>query len=109
MTFNDYQKQALLTAAPKTKKNELFHLLLGLVGEAGEIAEKMKKIVRDHDSNEAKIDRADAQKELGDVLWYVAVLADYLDIKLDAIAEQNLAKLADRQKRGVLGGSGDNR
>ena len=109
MTFNEYQKQALLTAAPKTKKNELFHLLLGLVGEAGEIAEKMKKIVRDHDSNEIKIDRADIEKELGDVLWYVAVLADYLDIKLETVASHNLAKLADRQKRNVLSGSGDNR
>lgn len=109
MTFDDYQKQALLTAAPKTKKNELFHLLLGLVGESGEIAEKMKKMVRDHDSDETKIDRADIEKELGDVLWYVAVLADYLDIKLDTVASHNLAKLADRQKRNVLGGSGDNR
>jgi NTP pyrophosphatase (non-canonical NTP hydrolase) len=109
MTFNEYQTQALLTAASKTKKNELFHLLLGLVGEAGEIAEKMKKIVRDHDSNETKIDRADIEKELGDVLWYVAVLADYLDIKLETVASHNLAKLADRQKRNVLGGSGDNR
>lgn len=109
MTFDEYQKKALLTAAPKTKKNELFHLLLGLVGEAGEIAEKMKKMVRDHDSDEAKIDRADIEKELGDVLWYVAVLADYLDIKLDTVASNNLAKLADRQKRNVLGGSGDNR
>jgi NTP pyrophosphatase (non-canonical NTP hydrolase) len=109
MTFDEYQKQALLTASPKTKKNELFHLLLGLVGESGEIAEKMKKLVRDHDSDEAKIDRADIKKELGDVLWYVAVLADYLDIKLDTVASHNLAKLADRQKRNVLGGSGDNR
>ncbi len=109
MTFDEYQARALKTAAPKDKKNELFHLLLGLVGETGEIAEKMKKLVRDHDSDEAKIDRDDIEKELGDVLWYVAVLADYLDINLDIIATHNLAKLTDRQKRNVLGGSGDNR
>lgn len=109
MTFDDYQNQALKTARPKTEKNELFHLLLGLVGESGEIAEKMKKLVRDHDSDEAKIDRQDIKKELGDVLWYVAVLADYLDIKLEDVADHNVAKLADRQKRNMLSGSGDNR
>ena len=55
------------------------------------------------------IDREDIAKELGDVLWYVAVLADYLDLSLDDIATANLAKLASRQERGVLGGNGDNR
>ena len=91
------------------KRNELLHLVLGLVGESGEIAEKFKKWVRDLDSDESRIDRADIAKELGDVLWYVAVLADYLDLSLDDIATANLAKLASRQGRGVLGGSGDNR
>lgn len=109
MTFDEYQKLALRTAADKDKKNELFHLLLGLVGEAGEIAEKMKKVVRDHDSDESRIDRDDMAKELGDVLWYVAVLAQYFDVPLNDIAEKNIAKLADRQKRNVLSGSGDNR
>lgn len=109
MDFNEYQQKALKTAAQKTKNNELFHLILGLVGESGEIAEKMKKVIRDHDSDETKVDVADLKKELGDVLWYVAVLADYFDIKLEDIAETNIAKLASRQQRGVLGGSGDNR
>lgn len=109
MNMNEYQTLALRTAAQKTKHNELFHLLLGLVGEAGEISEKMKKIVRDYNSDESKIDAADLQKELGDVLWYVAVLADYFDIKLDDVATQNIEKLASRQSRGTLAGSGDNR
>lgn len=109
MNMNEYQTLALRTAAQKTKHNELFHLLLGLVGEAGEISEKMKKIVRDHNSDESKIDTADLRKELGDVLWYVAVLADYFDIKLDDVATQNIEKLASRQARGTLAGSGDNR
>jgi NTP pyrophosphatase (non-canonical NTP hydrolase) len=109
MTFDEYQRLALRTAAPKTKKNELFHLVLGLVGETGEIAEKFKKLIRDKGSDEARLDKADMTKELGDVLWYVAVLADYLEIPLDQIADKNIAKLADRQKRGALGGSGDNR
>lgn len=109
MHLDDYQQGALRTAAPREKKNELLHLVLGLVGESGEIAEKFKKWVRDAESDESRIDRADIGKELGDVLWYVAVLADYLDLSLDDIGQANLAKLASRQQRGVLGGSGDNR
>ncbi|MET8911196.1 nucleoside triphosphate pyrophosphohydrolase family protein [Micromonospora sp. NPDC004551] len=109
MDLDAYQRGALRTAAPRDKKNELLHLVLGLVGESGEVAEKFKKWVRDLDSDESRIDRADIAKELGDVLWYVAVLADYLDLSLNDIAATNLAKLASRQGRGVLGGSGDNR
>lgn len=109
MNLNEYQTLALRTAAPKDKKNELFHLLLGLCGEAGEIAEKTKKIVRDHDSDFAKLDKDDLTKELGDVLWHIAVIADYFDISLDKIGDTNIRKLADRLKRGVIAGSGDNR
>ena len=109
MDLDEYQSGALRTAAPRDKKNELLHLVLGLVGESGEIAEKFKKWVRDLDSDESRIDRADIAQELGDVLWYVAVLADYLDLSLDDIATVNLSKLASRQGRGALSGSGDNR
>jgi NTP pyrophosphatase (non-canonical NTP hydrolase) len=109
MDLNEYQRGALRTAAPRDKRNELLHLVLGLVGESGEVAEKFKKWVRDADSDEARIDRADIAKELGDVLWYLAVLADHLDLSLDEVAAGNLAKLASRQRRGVLGGAGDNR
>ena len=109
MQLDDYQRDALRTAAPRDKKNELLHLVLGLVGESGEIAEKFKKWVRDADSDESLIDRADVAEELGDVLWYVAVLADYLDLSLDDIGQANLDKLASRQQRGMLGGSGDHR
>ncbi|MDB5184939.1 MAG: MazG nucleotide pyrophosphohydrolase [Candidatus Saccharibacteria bacterium] len=109
MQFSEYQTAALRTGRGKDAKDELVHLVLGLVGEAGEIAEKFKKWVRDLDSDESRIDRADITKELGDVLWYVAVLADYLDINLDDVATKNIAKLADRQKRGAIKGSGDDR
>ncbi len=109
MDLDEYQRGELRTASPRDAKNELLHLVLGLVGESGEIAEKFKKWVRDLDSDESRIDRADIAKELGDVLWYAAVLADYLDLSLDDIAKANLAKLASRRDRGVLGGSGDNR
>lgn len=109
MNFQEYQKLALRTAAPTHKQNELFHLILGLVGESGEIAEKLKKWVRDQDSDESKLDKEDLGKELGDVLWYVAVMANYLDIPMEDIAEKNIAKLASRLERGKLGGKGDNR
>lgn len=108
MTFIEYQKAALRTA-DSTRKNEIFHLVLGLVGETGEIAEKFKKWVRDQDADLTKIDRNDMKKELGDVLWYVTVLAHYLGLELDDVATTNVKKLADRQKRGVLAGSGDDR
>lgn len=109
MNLNDYQTAALRTAAPKEKKDELFHLLLGLCGEAGEIAEKAKKIIRDKKSDFSQFDRDDLTKELGDVMWHVAVLAAYFDIPLDEIGEKNIAKLADRYKRDMIGGSGDDR
>lgn len=109
MNLNDYQQAALRTAQPKDKKNEFFHLVLGLVGESGEIAEKVKKIVRDQDSDLDKLDKDDLKKELGDVLWHVAVLSDYFDISLEDVGETNIKKLADRMSRNVLSGSGDNR
>jgi len=109
MNLNDYQISALKTARPKAANDELFHLLLGLCGESGEIAEKMKKIVRDKNSDFSLVDKADITKELGDVLWHVAVIADYFDVTLDDIGEKNIAKLADRAKRNKISGSGDNR
>jgi len=109
MNLNEYQTLALRTARPKDANNEVFHLLLGLSGEAGEIAEKTKKIVRDQDSDFSKLDLVDLKKELGDVLWHVAVLADYFGITLEDIGDTNIKKLASRLERGVISGSGDNR
>ncbi len=109
MNLNDYQQKALKTASPKDKKDELFNLLLGLSGEASEIAEKARKIIRDHDSDFSKLDKDDLTKELGDVLWHVAVLASYFDIPLNTVGEANIKKLDSRLERGVLSGSGDNR
>lgn len=109
MNLNEYQQLALRTAGPKDKNNEIFHLLLGLVDEAGEVAEKAKKIVRDHDSDFSKLDVGDLKKELGDILWYIATLADYFDIPLEDIGAKNIEKLASRLERGKLSGSGDDR
>lgn len=85
------------------------HLVLGLVGEAGEIAEKVKKLVRDKNSDLAPLDRDDMAAEIGDVLWYAAVLANFLGLSLNEVAQPNVDKLADRQRRAVIGGSGDSR
>ena len=86
------------------------YLTLGLTGEAGEIANKVKKFIRDgapQDEYQAK--RIQIAYEIGDVMWYCAVLAEELDMDLGHIMEKNLEKLADRKKRGTLSGSGDNR
>ena len=109
MYCDDYQRAALRTARDKDAPDEFMHLVLGLVGETGEIAEKVKKLVRDQHSDLDRLDRDDMAAELGDVLWYAAVLADFLGLSLGDIAQRNIAKLADRQRRSVLGGAGDNR
>ena len=109
MDCDDYQRAALRTARDKDAPDEFMHLVLGLVGEVGEVAEKIKKLVRDQNSDLARLDRDDMAAELGDVLWYAAVLASFLDLSLNDIAQRNVDKLADRQRRQVLGGSGDNR
>ncbi len=110
MEFNTYQQGALGTAEfPPDYR--IIYPALGLAGEAGEVAEKIKKQLRDKGGvqslTEADIDAL--KKELGDVLWYIAVLADDLGLELDAIATANLEKLTSRKARGKLGGSGDNR
>jgi NTP pyrophosphatase (non-canonical NTP hydrolase) len=109
MECDDYQRAALRTARDKDAPDEFMHLVLGLVGEAGEIAEKVKKLVRDQNSDLAMLDRDAMAAELGDVLWYAAVLANFLGFSLNDVAQRNVDKLADRQRRAVLGGSGDNR
>ncbi len=107
MTFDDYQKQALTIAIDEG--SELQQRVLGLVGESGEIADKIKKWYRDQAGDPAKLDKKELAKELGDVLWYVAAFADFLGYSLDQIAKDNVAKLASRSSRSELTGSGDNR
>jgi NTP pyrophosphatase (non-canonical NTP hydrolase) len=115
MNFNDYQKQAMTTELMKRSVVLSAHdpafvaKILGLVGEAGEVAEKFKKIVRDKNGVVSNEDKADIEKELGDVLWYISALADYLGLELDDVANKNLEKLFSRRDRGVQTGSGDNR
>jgi NTP pyrophosphatase (non-canonical NTP hydrolase) len=110
MTFEEYQKQALTTVISSSDAfKDSLHWVLGINGEAGEVAEKVKKIIRDKNGVMSKEDKAELAKEIGDVLWYLAVFAHDLGFPLDDIAAQNLAKLQSRKARGVLGGAGDNR
>lgn len=110
MTLDDYQKQALTTViASDSEFRDLLHWVLGINGEAGEIAEKVKKIIRDKNGEVSDDDKAEMAKEVGDVLWYLAVFAHHLGVSFEEVAQQNLDKLQSRKARGVLGGSGDNR
>ncbi len=83
--------------------------ILGITGEAGETADKFKKIIRDKDGEMSDEDKEAIIKELGDVLWYVASIARYLDTSLSEVAEGNIQKLEDRKARNKLHGEGDNR
>ena len=103
MTADFYEERASLTAIyPKEKALE--YLALGLTSEAGEVAGKVKKIIRDGKGNKEAI-----AYEIGDVLWYCAVLASELGVSLNTIMQNNLEKLHGRKERGTLAGSGDSR
>ena len=120
MEFDKYQKQAQTTdlgiknmptiMLDKTLNvPEFIDKVLGLTGESGEFADKVKKIMRDKRGDFNDKDRAELLKELGDVLWYVAEIASYLDAPMSGLAQMNLDKLKSRKIRGTLVGSGDNR
>ena len=104
MKLNEYQRKAKETLEPNC--NNIYYLTIGLAGESGEVAEKIKKGIR---NNGGKLDVDAIVKELGDVLWYIAILADFLEVSLEEVAGINIAKLADRKKRGVIKSEGDDR
>jgi len=111
MELNEFQKKAKSTAIyPKTieRYHNLVYPALGLAGEAGEVAEKIKKLFR-KDNELTSEKKEEIAKELGDVLWYIAMLADELGYTLEDIAEKNALKLSERQKNGRIHGDGDNR
>jgi|SRR5665213_4310760 NTP pyrophosphatase (non-canonical NTP hydrolase) len=108
MTLDEYQKRALSTNInPGT--HIFFDRMFGLVGEAGELADKVKKWIRDDNAEWDKLDKHMMMDELGDVLWYVATIAETLGYNLDEVAQHNIDKLASRKNRGKLSGAGDNR
>jgi NTP pyrophosphatase (non-canonical NTP hydrolase) len=109
MRLSDYQARSRRTATYPDAGENIVYPTLGLAGEAGEVAEKVKKMLRD-DAGVMTGERLEALAgELGDVLWYVAQVATEAGLDLDAIAQANLDKLLSRQQRGVLSGSGDQR
>ena len=109
ITAAEYQSRACDTAI-FPKKQAMEYLTLGLTGESGEIANKVKKFIRDGAAKDEYLaKRIEIGYEIGDVLWYCAVLAEELEMNLGHIMEKNLEKLADRHKRGKISGSGDNR
>ena len=105
--FDIYQEKAIETAI-YPEQYKIMYPALGL-GEAGEVQNKVKKIYRDCGGQWSAENRVEVAKELGDLLWYIAVLANDLGVSLGYVATQNLDKLASRKDRGVLGGAGDSR
>jgi NTP pyrophosphatase (non-canonical NTP hydrolase) len=113
MTFDDYSAMVRTTAAYPEKGQNIIYPALGLAGEAGEVAEKVKKLWRNLGQKSGEQisvdDRASLVKELGDVLWYVAAMCEELQVKLEHVAEENSKKLLDRKERGVIHSAGDSR
>jgi len=106
MNLNDYQEQAIKSAIyPKTEG--IYYTTLGLVGEAGEVAEKVKKMIRD--SKTLSECKDDLIYELGDVLWYLANLSNEIGVSLEEIGIKNIDKLNGRMERNTIHGNGDNR
>lgn len=108
MTLNDYQKAALETAV-YPKEYKVIYPALGITGEAGECSDKVKKIIRDNHGEFADEKKREIAKEIGDVLWYCAVLAHDIGYTFEEIGEMNVDKLRSRKERNKLNGSGDNR
>lgn len=113
MEFDEYQEKAKKYDTFRRTEDlaapAFMEKVLGLAGEAGEATDKVKKILRDHEGKMTEEDKAGLVKELGDVLWYLANIARYLDVPLSEVAEGNLEKLESRLQRGKLHGEGDER
>lgn len=110
MTLDEYQKLALQTALnhPEDLMDKTIWVM-GIAGEAGEVVEKWKKIVAYKDGVITDEDKKELQKEMGDVVWYIAVLANSLGLTFEEVMQLNVDKLRDRMERGVTKGQGDNR
>tara|TARA_Y100001933_G_scaffold173656_1_gene172068 strand:- start:407 stop:736 length:330 start_codon:yes stop_codon:yes gene_type:complete len=109
MDFDSYQIEARKTAIYPNKDKNFIYPTLGLVGESGEVAEKIKKVLRDKNGNLDDDSKSALKKELGDVLWYLSNLSDELGFTLNDIAKVNLEKLNLRLSSGKISGSGDDR
>lgn len=105
---DEYQDWTSTTAVFKVK-DTMSYLTLGLTGEAGEVANKIKKVLRDKDGVMDEATRLQLIDEMGDVMWYVAQLCAFLGADLSQVMEMNKAKLESRKDRNTLAGEGDNR
>lgn len=117
LSFGDYQQWVINTGFYPGKR-EVFsapnmesvsYCTLGLVGEAGEVADKVKKILRDHDGALTPELKDGLIKEMGDTLWYLTALANELDVTVEVVAQANVDKIEGRNARGTRRGSGDDR
>lgn len=108
MKLNEYQKAALSTAIYPNDYN-ISYLALAICGEAGELADKVKKVIRDKNGQFYIADLSAIALELGDILWYAANLAKALGYDLSDIAQMNIEKINGRVERGTIHGTGDNR
>ena len=109
MDLNHYQRESRKTALYPEVGNNAIYPTLGLVGEAGEVADKVKKIIRDKRGQFDQESKEAIKFELGDVLWYISQLSSELGYELDEVANANLQKLKSRKNRGKIQGEGDNR
>ncbi|KKR09672.1 MAG: putative pyrophosphatase [Parcubacteria group bacterium GW2011_GWA2_39_18] len=109
MTLSEYQKEAQKTAIYPNVGNNFVYPVLGLCGEVGEVAEKVKKIFRDNEGVLDESKKQEIKKELGDVLWYVSQISTEMGLSLDEVASFNVEKLRSRQERAAIHGDGDNR
>jgi NTP pyrophosphatase (non-canonical NTP hydrolase) len=107
MELNEYQKEAIEVAF--YEGDDVIYLALGITGEAGEVADHVKKMLRDDGGELSEGRKHILAKELGDVLWYVSKMADKLGFTLEDVAVANINKIKDRVERGTQHGSGDNR
>ena len=105
MEFNDYQDKVLQF---RTKTADEMYAVIGLSGEVGELHSVVAKAIRDGVKDEVEFEK-NVKKELGDILWFIAAIADDFETSLEEIAQGNYYKLKDRMERNVIGGSGDER
>ena len=113
MNIDEYQEKAkkydFFEETEDFNKVAFLEKVLGIVGEAGETADKIKKIIRDKSGKPTDGDKVEITKELGDILWYLVNIARYMGVTMTEVAQMNLDKLESRRERNKLHGEGDNR
>lgn len=109
ISFQEFQNLAAKYIPTVECVPDLAYAVMSLCGEAGEVAEKVKRIYRGDESTKAITYNDTIEKELGDVLWCLAAVCTALDVPLEHVARRSLVKMEERAKHGTLKGTGDNR